>query len=313
MPEETQTISKKLLVLDGVLVILIVSMVFMIYAVLNKPIKKETIVYNEKISSRVFDGIELEAKSAYVFDVVKNEVIFKKNEFTQLPLASVTKLMMALTATELVPNNSQVTIKKEFLKEEGDTGLLADESWKLKDLLDFSLMVSSNDGARSVASVIGATNLKTDDYNLGRKDFVLKMNEKANELGLKQTYFTNESGLDDGVTSGGYGSAIDVSKLLGYILENHPEILEATRYQTLNISSLDKTHLAKNTNIDVDQIPGLLASKTGFTNMAGGNLAIAFDSSIGRPVIVVVLGSSVDGRFKDVAKLVKASLNYIEK
>ena len=114
-------------------------------------------------------------------------------------------------------------------------------------------MVSSNDGARSVASVIGATNLKTDDYNLGRKDFVSKMNEKAEELGLKQTYFTNESGLDDGITSGGYGSAIDVSKLLGYILKNHPEILEATRYQTLNISSLDKTHLAKNTNIDVDQ------------------------------------------------------------
>ena len=309
--EETQTISKKLLILNAVLVVLIVSMVFVIYDSLNKPIKKETVIYNEKDSSRVFDGISLEAKSAYVFDIVKNEVIFKKNEFVQLPLASITKLMTALTATELIPKNSRITIRKEFLQEEGDTGLLDGESWKLQDLLDFSLLVSSNDGVRSVASVIGAMNLQTDDYNLGRKDFISKMNAKAQELGLQQTYFINESGLDDGVLSGGYGSAIDVSKLMQYILENYPEILEATKYQTINISSFDKTHTAKNTNVDVNQIPGLLASKTGYTNMAGGNLVIAFDSSIGRPVVVVVLGSTMEGRFQDVSKLIKASLTYI--
>jgi len=309
--EETQTISKKLLALNAVLVVLIISMVFVIYDSLNKPIKKETVTYDEKASFRVFDGISLEAKSAYVFDIVKNEVIFKKNEFAQLPLASITKLMTALTATELIPKNSRITIRKEFLQEEGDTGLLDGESWKLQDLLDFSLLVSSNDGVRSVASVIGAMNLQTDDYNLGRKDFISKMNAKAQELGLQQTYFINESGLDDGVLSGGYGSAIDVSKLMQYILENHPEILEATKYQTINISSLDKVHTAKNTNIDVNQIPGLLASKTGYTDMAGGNLVIAFDSSIGRPVVVVVLGSTMDGRFRDVSKLIKASLTYI--
>jgi D-alanyl-D-alanine carboxypeptidase len=309
--EEIQTISKKLLFLDAFLVISIISMVFVIYGVINKPEKKEIITYNQENAHKIFSDVNLEAKAAYVFDVAKNEVIFKKNEFVQFPLASITKLMMALTATELIPKNSRITIKKEFLKEEGDTGLLADESWKLRDLLDFSLMVSSNDGARSIASVIGAMNLMIDDYDLGRKEFVSKMNDKAQDLGLKQTYFINESGLDDGVLSGGYGSAIDVSKLLQYILINQPEILEVTKYQTIDISSFDKIHTAKNTNIDVNQIPGLLASKTGYTNMAGGNLVIAFDSSIGRPIIVVVLGSTLDGRFVDIAKLVKASQEYI--
>lgn len=309
--EETQLISKKLLLLDIILVVLIAIMFFVIYAELNKPVKKEAITNSEQNSVVVFDTLNLEAKSIYVFDVVKNEVIFKKNEFAQLPLASLTKLMTAITATELVPENSKITIRKEFLKEEGDTGLLADESWKLRDLLDFSLMVSSNDGARSIASVIGAMDLKTDNYDLGRKDFIEKMNEKAKELGLKQTYFVNESGLDDGAISGGYGSAIDVSSLMKYILENHPEILEATKYQTLDIPSFDKMHTATNTNIGVDQIPGILASKTGYTELAGGNLAVAFDSSIGRPIIVVVLGSTVDGRFEDVAKLVKATQTYI--
>ncbi|MCX6701686.1 MAG: hypothetical protein NTX96_00635 [Candidatus Zambryskibacteria bacterium] len=309
--EETQTISKKLLFLNAVLVVSIVYMVFVIYGALNKPVKKEVIVYNQKSSSSIFGEINLEAKSAYVFDIVKNEVIFKKNEFVQLPLASITKLMTALTAIELIPKNSRITIRKEFLQEEGDTGLLVGESWKLKDLLDFSLMVSSNDGARSVASVIGAMSLKTDDYDLGRKDFISKMNEKAQELGLKQTYFINESGLDDGVLSGGYGSAIDVSKLVQYILINQPEILEATKYQTMDISSLDKIHPAKNTNIEANQIPGLLASKTGYTDIAGGNLVVVFDSSIGRPIVVVVLGSTLGGRFQDVSKLVKASQEYI--
>lgn len=308
-----EQISKKLLVLNGLLVISIIFMVFLIYNSLNRPIVKEEVVYNEENSSTMFDSIQLEAKSVYVFDIVKNEIIFKKNEFAQFPLASITKLMTALIAMELVPENSQITIKKEFLSEEGDSGLLAGESWRLKDLLDFSLTVSSNDGARSLASVIGAINLNTEDYELGRKDFISKMNEKAEQLGLKQTYFINESGLDNGEMSGGYGSAIDVSKLMEYIIKNHSKILEATKYQEIEIDSLNKTHTAKNTNFDVNQISGLIASKTGYTKMAGGNLVVAFDASIGRPIIVVVLGSSIDGRFTDVSKLVEASRIYVSK
>ncbi|HBD24909.1 MAG: hypothetical protein A2566_00890 [Candidatus Zambryskibacteria bacterium RIFOXYD1_FULL_40_13] len=309
--DEQQHITKKLLVLNALLVVSIVFMVFTIYGALNKPFTKEVITYNEETSQRIFADVNIEADSAYVFDIVKNEVIYKKNEFIQLPLASITKLMTALVATELLPKNTQITIRKDFLAEEGDTGLLVDESWKLKDLLDFSLLVSSNDGARSIASVIGATQLESPDYDLGRKSFITKMNEMAEELGLKQTYFINESGLDDGATSGGYGSAIDVSKLMQYILVHHPEILEATKYKAMNIPSTEMVHSAKNTNVGVEKIRGLLASKTGYTDLAGGNLVIAFDHSIGRPIVIVVLGSSIDGRFEDVAKLVKATENYI--
>jgi D-alanyl-D-alanine carboxypeptidase len=285
-------------------------MVFLIYSLINKPTKMEAV--SPPISdSRAFSDVSIEAESAYVFDVVENKILFKKNEFAQLPLASLTKLMMALTAVEMLPKNSQITIKKEFLEEEGDTGLLSEESWKLGDLLDFSLLVSSNDGARSIASVIGALGLKTEDYDLGRRDFITKMNLKAEELGLKQTYFVNESGLDLGSVSGGYGSAIDMSKLMQYILTHEPDILEATKYETLSIDSQNKSHTVKNTNTDAKNIPGLIASKTGYTNLAGGNLVVAFDASIGRPIIVVVLGSSINGRFEDIDKLVLASMKYI--
>ena len=308
--QQNYAISKPLLVLNVIFVISILLMIFIIYTSSKKP--GESARSTEKIAAPTpFEKVALDAKAAYVFDVSGNKVLFQKNQFAQLPLASVTKLMMALVATDLLPKNSRLTIKKEFLEGEGDTGLLPGESWKLGDLIDFSLVVSSNDGARSIASVVGAFDLKSQDYTLGRKDFVEKMNLKAQDLGLKQTYYINESGLDEGLSSGGYGSAIDTAKLMQFILINRPDILEATKYQVLNISSLNKTHSAKNTNIDINTVPGLIASKTGYTDVAGGNLVVAFDSSIGKPIIVVVLGSTEKGRFFDVSNLVRASINYI--
>ena len=276
--------------------------------------RKENIVKAEQEvkSLAVFNNLNLRAKAAFVYDVLEDRILYRKNEKEQLPIASITKLMTALVATELLPKNSNITIKSDFLKEEGDSGLLSAESWELMDLLDFSLVTSSNDGMRSVASVIGAVTSNTSDYDLGRKDFIEKMNLKAKDMELEQTFFVNETGLDvDTKVSGGYSSAQNVSDLMKYLILKHPEILEATKYQKLSINSDDRKHNAKNTNDIVNEIPGLFASKTGFTDMAGGNLVIAFDPSIGRPIIITVLGSTLEGRFSDMEALVKASLDYI--
>ena len=309
--EQNQTISNGLLFFNFFLVIAILSVTFSIFTKQHEP--KKVVVEKPVIIEPVFGEVAITAKSAYVYDVLEDRVMFRKNESTQLPLASITKLMTALTALDLLPKDSNVTIRSEFLKEEGDSGLVVNESWKLGDLIDFSLVGSSNDGARSVASVIGAFELKSEDYDLGRKEFIRKMNDKAQTLGLTQTYFVNESGLDIGNTSGGYGSAVDVANLIKYILANKPEILEATTFDRIDVSSDNKKHIAKNTNKNVDSIPGLIASKTGYTSMAGGNLAVAFDAGLGHPIIVVVLGSTEDGRFEDVRKLVQESVNYLGK
>ncbi|KND47585.1 MAG: D-alanyl-D-alanine carboxypeptidase (penicillin-binding protein 5/6) [Parcubacteria bacterium C7867-006] len=304
-------ISKSLLALNAFFILSIVVMSFAIYTVNSIPDISDKTVPVKKHLSRAFDNIKLQAKAVYVYDIKNGVALYEKNADAQLPLASITKLMMALTAVELLPKDTEITIKKEFLAEEGDSGLLANESWKMKYLLDFSLVSSSNDGARSIASVIGATKLNTTDYDLGRQDFIKKMNEKAQALGLKQTFFINETGLDEGNISGAYGSAKDIESLMQYILVHNSEILEPTKNKFLSLDSDTKEHKAKNTNTDVSYIPGLLASKTGYTDMAGGNLAVAFDPTIGRPIIIVVLGSTIDGRFDDVDKLVKASLEYV--
>jgi serine-type D-Ala-D-Ala carboxypeptidase (penicillin-binding protein 5/6) len=311
--EKENLIQRKYLVFDGLLVLFIATIAFFVYTVNLEQKKVEVLESTEnKQTRKIIQDVKITAKSAYVFDVYKNEVIYEKNSKTQLPLASLTKLMMALTAWEVLPPDSKITIKKEFLSEDGDSGLLANETWNLKDLLDFSLVVSSNDGSRSIASVIGARNLNNSDYNLGRKEFVSLMNKKAQELNLSQTYFINENGLDIENYSGGYGTAEDISSLVKYIIQNSPELLEATKYPILTVSSQSKIHKIKNTNKDIELMTGLIGSKTGYTLQAGGNLVVALDASIGRPIIIVVLGSTFDGRFSDVLALANSSLDYIK-
>jgi D-alanyl-D-alanine carboxypeptidase (penicillin-binding protein 5/6) len=315
MENKNEKIPVWLFVLNAILVFVAVVLVFFIYNIIGlkkitQVIKKETTDWSVA-QSPVFDNIKLSAKSAYVFDMANQKILFQKNSEAQLPLASLTKLMTALVAMNLSPKDSHITIRKEFLTTEGDSGLLAGENWKLSDLLDFSLVVSSNDGARSVASVIGAELANTNDFNLGRLDFIKQMNKEAQTLGLKQTYFINETGLDENDTeAGAYGSAEDVAKLMEYMLTNKPEILEITRYADSTISSLSTTHNAESTDTAINKIPGLIAGKTGYTALAGGNLAVAFDASIGHPIIVVVLGSTEQGRFDDVVSLVNAAMKY---
>lgn len=310
--EQEHKISKKLFIFNIFLVVAVVFMTFVLYqSSVQKKVEKIVEAKKERKSLVVFENVNIKAKSAVVYDLAENRVLYSKNPGVQLPLASITKLMTALVATELLPKNSNITVKSEFLREEGDSGLLANESWNLKELLDFSLVTSSNDGARSVASVIGAVKLNSKDYDLGRKDFIEKMNKRAKELGLQQTFFVNETGLDVGSVSGGYGSANDVISLVKYMVKNQPEILEATKFTRLSIDSNDKKHTAKNTNDIINDIPGIFASKTGYTDMAGGNLVVAFDPSLGKPIVITVLGSTQEGRFIDVETLVQTTLEYL--
>ena len=264
-------------------------------------------------ASQQFPTVVLEAKAAYVYDSRTKTVLFAKNENTPLPLASLTKIMSALVAEDLSPLYGIVTVSEEALKAEGDSGFFRDEKWTLKDILDFSLLSSSNDGMRAVALSLGALSKAGASSEEIIGDFVGEMNRKARELGLKNTYFWNETGLDESDIKGGaYGSARDMSVLSEYILTHRPLMFEATRRNVTVFQSLDnRLHVATNTNTIITEIPGLVASKTGLTDTAGGNLIIVFDPELGRPIIVSILGSTESGRFRDARTLLAAIMEYI--
>jgi len=260
-----------------------------------------------------FDDVAIEARAAFVVDLSTKKVLFAKNENEKLPLASITKLMTALVARDHMRNDVVITLSKDDLAAEGDSGLRPGERWRMGDLIDVMLLISSNDAAHAVAGFVGADGLPGEDIAGARARFVSMMNERAKTLGLSTMEFFNESGLDiDKVRAGGYGSAHDVAALMATLWQTYPTTLEITARKDARIISQDKiAHILPNTNEAAGRYPGLVASKTGFTDLAGGNLVILFDIGIGHPVIAVVLGSSYKGRFEDMHALTQATLKAV--
>lgn len=263
-----------------------------------------------------FLNIALEAHAVYVLDLKTGTVLYAKNENEKLPLASVTKLMTALLAREHMSESTVVTLTKDDLAAEGDSGLRPGERWRIEELLNVMLLVSSNDAAHAVAEFVGSQGHAEVDPVSARNNFIKMMNERAVALGFSTMEFFNESGLDVNdaktglpVQAGGYGSAREVALLMGNLLNKYPDTLEITALKDARIFSQDNiTHILPNTNEVIGHIPGLVASKTGYTILAGGNLAVIFDRGIGDPVVAVVLGSSYKGRFDDMQKLVATAL-----
>lgn len=281
------------------------------YLISSRVERKDNSALSE-LAGAPFPEVAIEAKAAYVYDARTKNVLYAKNEDRRLPLASLTKVMTAVVAHKLSPSYGTVTVSKEALSAEGDSGLKPGERWKLSDLLDYSLITSSNDGMHAVALALGAMeNANLTDVEIVN-DFVGKMNQTAAELDLKNTYYWNETGLDASEYKGGaYGTAKDMAKLMEYVVSYHSDIVEATREVRAEVPSLNGLYEAKNTNAIAAAIPGLIASKTGYTNAAGGNLAFVFDPELGRPIIVTILGSSEEGRFRDAGILINAVLSNI--
>jgi D-alanyl-D-alanine endopeptidase (penicillin-binding protein 7) len=266
-----------------------------------------------KEKTNFFENLALEGKGVVVFDVINNREIFSKNPDMPLPLASLTKVMTAVTTDGKLDDNQKVKITKEDLAPEGDSKLVVGDTWKAKDLRDFTLLTSSNDGALALAAVVEAKESLTSGGLSAVKDqFIKEMNETASKIGLLNSKFFNEHGLDREADRGGaYGSAHDMAILFEYTLKNYPEILEVTRYKNLEFTSDEKKYPAENTNVFVDKIPNIIASKTGYTDLAGGNLVIAFDAGLNRPIIISILGSTQEGRFTDALKLVEATIKQL--
>ena len=269
-----------------------------------------------KLQINPFADLALEAKAAFVFDARTKKPIFAYNENDVLPLASLTKVMTAIVALETLPEETVITVQRDDIAQEGDSGLLVGERWRLADILRYTLTTSSNDGASAIAAAAGSMgqNVYGFDVKEAKRIFIEKMNQKSAELGLLNTRFINETGLDvDENRSGGYGTAKEVAFLMRYALENNPDVIGATSKDSFTVSSLDGVvHTAKNTNTYLGKMPGVVASKTGFTDLAGGNLVVAADLGITHPVIVVVLGSTLEGRFSDVERLLWETLASFE-
>ncbi len=278
--------------------LLIIGFFLFLFSSFNLP-KNKNLPFQQPAAQKMsaFQNIKIEAKAAYVFDIAQNRTIFESNAEAQLPLASLAKIMTALAVKESFPSSLLVAIPREAILQEGDDGFRSGEQWPASELAAAMLISSSNDAAFA----FGLEYKK--DFN---QDFVSLMNQKAKELGLEQTYFLNPTGLDISKNAAGaYGSAKDMAKLMAYIIKSSSSLMESTSVDSINIRSRE----FKNTNQIVHDFPGLIAGKTGSSDLAGGNLVVTVDLGYGHPIIIVVLGSSSEGRFSDVKSLYQAAVS----
>ncbi len=258
------------------------------------------------LADNAFDSTRIEATSAYVWDVAQQRALYTKNASAQLPLASLTKLMTGLVAYEAYGKDTIVPITLTAIKQEGESGLRQGDEWSAQELLEYTLMTSSNDGAYALAGSVGLA-LRAEEAISPENAFINLMNTKAEELGLSNTYFTNSTGLDTSTAqSGSYGSARDMAFLMEHIIKNTPDLLLHTKKTTAVFhDTAGNTFSATNTNQHIANILNPLGSKTGYTDLAGGNLVVAFNIGLNHPIIISVLGSSREGRFTDVEALVQ--------
>ncbi len=254
------------------------------------------------LTTEVFSDISLKAKSAIMVDETTDTVLYELNPDVQLPLASLTKVPLVLVVKEALAADTIITMPR------GMAQFSAGTRWKLADIIDFTLAISSNQGANVLAAT--ANDAIHAAFPDAPKDTATlwRMNELARELGLDHTYFLNANGLDDSPTqSGTYGSARDMATLFAYAAATTPGTFAATTRQSFLIESVDGARAtAINTDEALPSIPGMVMGKTGYTDLAGGNLAVVFNES-GHRIVAVVLGSTQTGRFDDMKKLVALS------
>ncbi|MBU0612275.1 hypothetical protein KKA39_00905 [Patescibacteria group bacterium] len=245
-----------------------------------------------QIIGKVLSEVQVKAKAVSVIDADLGREIYGQNQNEMLPLASLVKTMTILVSLDDSDLSSEVVISKKAIDQMGDYGLFINEKWKRGDLAKLTLIGSVNDGAYALSENIS--------------DFLEKMNSKARRIGMEDSLFSSSTGLDmDGERVSAYASARDANIMALYALEAYPEVFGITVLPEMNFKSESGfSHNIKNTNIILGKIPDLLFSKTGFTQLAGGNLTVILKNRDGHRIAITVLGSTMEGRFSDMEKLI---------
>ena len=202
------------------------------------------------------------AKSSILIEASTGEVIHSKNENERLAPASMTKIMsLILIMEEIEKGNLKldevITVSENASKMGGSQIYLeAGEKMTVDDLLKAICVGSANDAVVALSERIAGS----------EEAFVFKMNQKAKELGLKNTNFKNSTGLD---TANHYSSAYDMS-VMARELVRHNKILEYSGiYETYLRQNTNKKFWLVNTNKLIKTYDGMDGLKTGYTKEAG--------------------------------------------
>lgn len=241
--------------------------------------------------------ISLSAKSAVLYQPQTNDFVYTKNCDAMLPMASTTKIMTALVAIENFDLDEKVAVSDEAIGIEGSSLYLKrGEVLTMRDLLSGLMLRSANDAAAAIACAVSG------DIS----SFAKKMNEKALELGLKNTNFTNPHGLDN---ENHYTTARELAIISAEALKNETfkEIVSSKKEIITN--SMGESRLVINHNKLLNLYDGAIGIKTGFTKRSGRCLVGASEKD-GLTFITVTINAPND--WEDHIKLFDYGYSILE-
>lgn len=200
--------------------------------------------------------------AAILIETSTNQVLFQKEKDRRLPPASMTKIMTLVLIYEALNSNqitksTMLTIGEEPTKVEGSKAFLSiGDEINVDELLKCICIASANDAALAMALHLAGSEAA----------FVEKMNNKVKELGLKNTHFSDCTGL---TSKNHYSSAYDLAIISDYLIDHYPDVLNYTNLQEDYIrKDSSKPFWLVNTNKMIGRVKNLDGLKTGYTSFS---------------------------------------------
>lgn len=226
-------------------------------------------------------NLGITAAAGLLVDLDTRTVLWERNPDAPRAPASLTKMVTAMVALDLVSPDAELTIRPSMTDVIPDTmGVVPGEQVPVRDLLYGLFLDSGNDAAEVLAQGI-----------VPRALFIELMNRKVRTLGLTSTTFANPTGLDD---PGNRSTAYDLAMIAGYLSTHYPLLMQVagTEDHFIPATGTHKAYEPLNLNKLLQLYPGATGLKTGLTDDAGG--CLAGTATRGRHHLVsVILGSDV--------------------
>jgi D-alanyl-D-alanine carboxypeptidase len=233
-----------------------------------------------------FTNPDISAQAAIVTEVDSQTVLYSKNPDLRFSTASTAKIMTAIVGFDYYQENSVLGIYSPVI-EGSRMGFVEGDQFYFRDLLYAMFLPSSNEAAYAIA----------ENYPGGIEAFVKRMNEKAVELGLANTHFSDPAGLEDDTN---YSTVMDLSRLAGVAMKNDRlAAIFGTKQMVINELGGRREFTFSNLN-KLLGINGVNGIKTGTTEGAGEVLVTSKEEN-GHTFIIVVMKS--EQRFVDTQRL----------
>lgn len=288
----------KLIITVIVIFVLIFMNSFEFYAQFDD---EDNNVFEDQVSSVIVQNknepksiFELKAKSAILMDAESGQVLFEKNSHEKLLPASITKIMSLILIMEAIDSGrikltDKVTCSGYAASMGGSQIYLEPgEQMTVEDLLKAIVVSSANDATVALAEHIYGS----------EETFVGKMNEKAKQIGMKDTHFVNATGLDE---ENHHTSAYDVALMSRELVNKHPLI---HKYTTIWMDTLRNGEFGlANTNKLIRFYRGCDGIKTGSTSKALFSVSASANRNGFRLISVIMAAPTSKVRFAEAAKL----------